>query len=140
MAQTKATKPGKPKSPKVTKKDLEAQAQEILAKAEERGVTSNFFFVTTFQRYQVQLKILADLEKAIKEYGPTVTKEYVKGRGNLMSNPAIKDYNATCSAANSTVTTLLNIIDKLGDSPEKSGKDKEPVSSIEVIRAKFGIG
>ena len=89
---------------------LQAQANEILAKAQERGVQSNFFFVTTFKRYQVQMQILTDLEKAIKEYGATVTKEYVKGRQNLVANPAITEYNKTATAANGTVATLLNII------------------------------
>ena len=93
-----------------TKKTLQEQANEILAKAEERGVQSNFFFVTTFKRYQVQMQILTDLEKAIKEYGATVTKEYVKGRQNLVANPAITEYNKTATAANGTVATLLNII------------------------------
>ena len=90
--------------------DLQAQANEILAKAQERGVQSNFFFVTTFKRYQVQMQILTDLEKAIKEYGATVTKEYVKGRQNLVANPAITEYNKTVTAANGTVATLMNII------------------------------
>ena len=65
-------------------KSLQEQANEILEQAERRGVSSNFFFVTTFKRYQVQMKILSDLEKAIGEYGATVTKEYVKGRQNLV--------------------------------------------------------
>lgn len=89
---------------------LQEQANEILAKAEERGVQSNFFFVTTFKRYQVQMRILTDLERAIAEYGATVTKEYVKGRQNLVANPAITEYNKTATAANGTVTTLMNII------------------------------
>lgn len=99
--------------PDLKKKSLQEQANEILAKAEERGVQSNFFFVTTFKRYQVQMKILADLEKAILEYGATVTKEYVKGRQNLVANPAITEYNKTSTAANGTVTTLMNIIRNL---------------------------
>ena len=89
---------------------LQEQANEILARAQEKGVQSNFFFVTTFKRYQVQMQILTDLEKAIKEYGATVTKEYVKGRQNLVANPAITEYNKTATAANGTVATLLNII------------------------------
>ena len=90
---------------------LQEQANEILAQAEERGVSSNFFFRTTFKRYQVQMQILTDLEKAIKEYGATVTKEYVKGRQNLTANPAISEYNKTATAANGTVTTLIKIIE-----------------------------
>ena len=66
---------------------LNEQAQEILRIAEQHGVEQNFFFLTTFKRYQVQLQILNDLEKTIKEDGTLVTKEYVKGRkGLLFSN------------------------------------------------------
>ena len=50
-----------------SKLSLQEQADKILEQAEARGVSSNFFFVTTFKRYQVQMKILTDLEKAIKD-------------------------------------------------------------------------
>lgn len=94
-----------------TKMTIQEQAAEVLKRAEERGVQTNFFFVTTFKRYQVQMKILADLEKAIEEHGMTVTKEYVKGRQNLVINPAITEYNKTATAANNTVSTLVKIVD-----------------------------
>lgn len=97
---------------------LQEQANEVLKQAEERGVSSNFFFVTTFKRYQVQMKILADLEGAIAEHGATVTKEYVKGRENLVANPAITEYNKTSTAANGTVSTLINIIKTLSNEPD----------------------
>lgn len=92
------------------KLSLTEQAQEIIRIAEESGVQSNFFFLTTFKRYQVQLTMLDELEKAIKEDGTTVTKEYVKGRKNVYSNPALKDYNTTTDSANRTVATLMKII------------------------------
>ena len=92
------------------KMNLNEQAQEILRIAEEGGVQTNFFFVTTFKRYQVQIQILNDLEKALKENGTLVTKEYVKGRKNLYDNPAINAYNRTTDSANKTVTTLMKII------------------------------
>ena len=95
------------------KMTLQEQANEILQKAEERGVQSNFFFVTTFKRYQVQMRTLQELENAIAEYGATVTKEYVKGRQNIVVNPAITEYNKTATAANGTVATLMNIIKSL---------------------------
>ena len=97
---------------------LQEQANKLLEQAEQRGVSSNFFFVTTFKRYQVQLKILSDLEKAINEYGATITKEYVKGRQNLVANPAITEYNKTATAANGTVSTLINIIKTLSNEPD----------------------
>lgn len=97
---------------------LQEQANQLLEQAQERGVSSNFFFVTTFKRYQVQMKILSDLEKAINKYGATVTKEYVKGRQNLVANPAITEYNKTATAANGTVSTLINIIKTLSNEPD----------------------
>lgn len=97
---------------------LQEQADALLQQAEEGGVKQNFFFATTFKRYQVQMQILASLEKAIREYGPTVTKEYVKGRQNLTTNPSITEYNKTATAANGTVQTLINIIKTLSDEPD----------------------
>lgn len=93
-----------------TKSELKKQASQILKMAEARGVQNNFFFATTFKRYLTQLEILERLEAAINEYGPTVTKEYVKGRENLVANPAINEYNKTATAANGTVKTLMDII------------------------------
>lgn len=104
---------------------LQEQANEILARAQERGVSSNFFFVTTFKRYQVQMKILSDLEKAIAEYGATVTKEYVKGRENLVANPAITEYNKTSTAANGTVATLIRIVESMTDETKEGNKLQE---------------
>ena len=89
---------------------LEEQASRIMEQAEARGLTNNYFFVTTFQRYQMQIEILDKLEEAIREHGATVTKEYVKDRKNLVANPAIVEYNKTSTAANGTVSTLLNIL------------------------------
>ena len=109
---------------------LQQQADEVLKQAQERGVSSNFFFVTTFKRYQVQMRILSDLEKAIAEYGATVTKEYVKGRQNLVANPAITEYNKTATAANGTVSTLINIIKTLGDEEGQGGKLQDLIASL----------
>ena len=100
------------------KMSLQEQANRILEQAQEKGVQSNFFFVTTFKRYQVQMATLAQLEEAIKEHGPTVEKDYVKGRQNLVVNPAITEYNKTSTAANGTVSTLINIIKTLSNEPD----------------------
>lgn len=102
------------------RKSLQEQASELLDAAEKRGVSSNFFFVTTFKRYQVQMKILAQLEDEINNGGVLITKTYVKDAPNLMENPAIKAYNSTAAAANATVGVLINIIRSL------SGVDPTP--------------
>ena len=97
------------------KTSLQDQANELLERAEEKGLQTNFFFKTTFKRYQVQMNILADLERHIKEEGSTVTKEYVKGRGNIYVNPSIVSYNKTAVSANQTVATLINILKAFSD-------------------------
>lgn len=112
----------------MAKMSLNEQAQEILRIAEESGVQSNFFFLTTFKRYQVQLNMLNQFEKTMNEQGMLVTKEYVKGRKNLYSSPAVKDYNSTTDSANRTVATLLKIIRNFNvdDNPE----DEDPLLKI----------
>jgi hypothetical protein len=102
---------------------LNEQANEILAIAEKHGVEQNFFFLTTFKRYQVQINILNDLERQIKEQGSLVTKEYVKGRENIYTHPAISEYNKTATAANQTVTTLVKIIKELRDNESDAGSE-----------------
>jgi hypothetical protein len=112
------------------KADLHKQAEEIIKIAESSGVQSNYFFVTTFKRYQVQLNILTELEKSMDDSGMLVTKEYVKGRGNLYANPAVAEYNRTTDSANKTVSTLLKIIKNFGVSEDN--EDVDPL--MEMIR------
>ena len=107
----------------MARQTLNEQAQEILRIAEQHGVEQNFFFITTFKRYQVQINILNDLEKAIATDGTLVTKEYVKGRGNVYTHPAISEYNKTSTAANQTVQTLMKIITTLRDE-SSDGEDE----------------
>ena len=113
-----------------TKKSLDEQAHEIMKMAEETGVQTNFFFVTAFKRYQVQLSNLGELEKAIKETGTLVTKEYVKGRANIYVNPAVTEYNKTTDSANRTVTTLMKIIKGFAKEDEERDADYDPLMAI----------
>lgn len=94
----------------MAKKNLQQQANEIIKIAEASGVQSNFFFVTTFKRYQVQLEILDELKKVLDDEGMLVTKEYVKGRKNLYASPAVAEFNKTTDSANKTVGALMKII------------------------------
>lgn len=95
--------------------NLNDKAKELLEMAQQAGVEQNFFFVSTFKRYQVQLNILAQLEAEIKKAGVLVTKQYVKGRENVYTHPAVTDYNRTATAANQTVQTILKIITTLAE-------------------------
>ena len=116
------------------KLSLQEQAQEVLRIAQEHGVEQNFLFITTFQRYQVQLKILADLQKKIQEDGSLVTKEYVKGRENIYTHPAISEYNKTCTSANQTVATLIKIIKSLRDNDADNEGEDELLKALGITR------
>ena len=110
------------------KMNLQELADEIIKVAEESGVQSNFFFMTTFKRYQVQLNILAELEKTLKAEGMLVSKEYVKGRKNLYANPAVAEYNKTTDSANKTVATLMRILKNFNVDEER--EDDDPLVRI----------
>jgi len=107
-------------------KSLNEQAEEILRIAETSGVQSNFLFITVFKRYQVQLNNLTKLEIALKQdTRPTVNKEYVKGRENVVIHPLIQQYDKTTDSANKTVATLLRIIRtfSVGENQDLDRKD-----------------
>lgn len=113
---------------KADKAKLQRQASEIMRIAEESGVQSNYLFATTFQRYQVQLQILDKLEEAMADEGMLVSKEYVKGRKNLYSNPAVSEYNRTTDSANKTVATLMRIIHNFAMGEQQ--EDEDPLMSM----------
>ena len=103
------------------KVDLDEQAAEILRKATEKGIEHSYMFVTTYKRYQEHLLHLVALQEAIEKEGLTVTKEYVKGRGNLYINPAISAYNQTAGAADKTAQLLMKFIDQAPRDDGESG-------------------
>lgn len=107
---------------------LDQQAEMIEKQAEASGLQSNYFFVTTFDRYKTQIKILSELKARIEEDGALVTKEYVKGRGNLYTHPAISEYNRTTDSANKTVSTLIKIINGFKEDQKES--DIDPLMAI----------
>jgi len=104
-----------------------ATADDIRRLAESNGVEDNYFFATTFERYQVQLSILESLKEAIAEEGMLVSKEYVKGRKNVYTNPAVAEFNRTTDSANKTVATLMRIIKNFG---VESTDDADPLMEM----------
>lgn len=112
--------------------NLNEQAKEILRIAQEHGVEQNFFFITTFKRYQVQINILNELEKKINEDGTLVTKEYVKGRENVYTHPAINEYNKTATASNNTLITLIKIIKELRKDDSEDEQQDELLKALGI--------
>ena len=107
---------------------LQEQAEEIKKLAEESGVQTNFFFITTFDRYLSQLAILEELKASIEDNKSLVEQTYVKGRTNVVLNPAIRAYNSTTDSANKTVACLMRIIN--GFKNENEAEDVDPLLSI----------
>ena len=100
--------------------------KEIKQLAKENGVDNNPLFSTTLDRYETQLEVLASLKakisEAVVENKTLVTKEYVKGRENYYTHPAISEFNKTTDSANKTVATLMKIIKAFNDGDD-SGAD-----------------
>lgn len=117
-----AKKPSRAAKPKKSKESaMSKAAAELIRMAEEGGVEQNYFFTTTFERYKMQLNVLDRLKKEIDGGELLITKEYIKGRANLMPNPAVTEYNKTSLSANQTVVTLLRIIKTFASGPVLGG-------------------
>ena len=101
-------------------------AEKIKKAAENAGAESNYLFLTTFNRYEMQLKILDDLEKEISKGEVMIEKTYIKGSGNLCIHPAIKTYNVTADSANKTARTLLSILKEF----DFLGGDDDPLVAM----------
>ena len=95
-------------------KEIERQESEILELARQAGVSETYLFTTTFERYRVLIRTCESLRKAFENEDVTVSKEYVKGRENIVLNPAIRAYNTTATTANKTAESLLKLVDSLG--------------------------
>ncbi len=99
-------------------KKLEEQERSILQKAEENGLECDYLFATSFARYKRQIRTLVALDavvgEAIDNGDVLVSKEYVKGKGNLQIHPAIAQFDRTTDSANKTVATLLKIFKTWG--------------------------
>ena len=102
------------------KTDFKDRIEEILKEAERLGLSDNYFFQTTLERYQKQMTLLKDLGKEVDKYGATIVKTNVKGSENIAVNPALTEYNKTSSAANGTVATLINIIKSAKPAEDKA--------------------
>ena len=108
------------------------QVEAILEQARELGLTENFFFSTTFRRYQTQISILEKIEAELAK-APIVVEKTYNGVANQYSNPLIADYNKTAQGANGTVTTLCKIMAQAQQ--QAPAKDSAPVSPLAELMA-----
>jgi len=85
-------------------------AKKILEIAGEYGMTDDHLFRTTLERYEQLNKIMQKLQDVINQEDTLTEKEYVKGRKNIYTHPAIAEYTKTAATANQTAQTLVRII------------------------------
>ncbi len=104
----------------MSKKENATTYDELLSLAEEYGVQDNAMFVAAAEQYDTQSRVIKMIKDSILENGsPITTKEYVKGRENVLPHPLIKELPKHSDSANKTLQTMLDIINKLGRKQEK---------------------
>ena len=102
------------------KKEKVTTYDELMTLAEEYGVQENALFISAARQYDIQSKVIEMIRGRLEEDGsPVVTKEYVKSRENVYTNPLIKELPKHSDSANKTLQTMLDIINKLGRKQEK---------------------
>ena len=112
-------------------KTLEAQEKKIMAEAKRAGVADSYLFQTTFDRYKTQVRMCIQLSDAMEKEPLLVTKEYVKGRQNVVANPLIQAINQSFTGANKSAETLVRLI-KAADKAEAKQPKKDPL--LEALR------
>lgn len=101
------------------------ELKEIEEAAKAANCDTNFFYRTTLDRYVDQLDLLEKARKSIEEDGLTIIQITPRGAEREIPNPAVQTYNQTASASNSTVQTLLRIVQTYKFMAAKEDEDDE---------------
>ena len=117
-------KTAKPPSLTAACKKYSKELKEIEDAAKAANCDTNFLYRSTLDRYLILIELLAKAEEDMKK-GLTITKITPKGAEMEIANPAIQIYNQTASAANSTVSTLLRVIQQFKFMVANAGEDDD---------------
>ena len=101
----------------------------FMERAENLGLADDYLFISTLERYKTQVQILSRLRKTIEAEDTIVTKEYIRGRENLYTHPAITEYNKTCDSTNKTAQTIDGLM-KSAFNIRKKEEDKDPLVTL----------
>ena len=118
-------KVAKPPTSTAACKKYSKELQEIEDAAKAANCDTNFLYRSTLDRYVTQLDLLTQAQTDMNRNGLTVVKVTPKGAEMEIANPAIQIYNQTASAANSTVSTLLRIVQTFKFMAAKVDEDDE---------------
>ena len=115
------------KPPSLTEacKKYRKELKEIEDAAKAANCDTNFLYRSTIDRYLILIELLAKAEEDMKRNGLTIKKVTPKGAEMEIANPAIQIYNQTASAANSTVSTLLRVIQQFKFMVANAGEDDD---------------
>lgn len=92
---------------------------DLMKLAKRFSVEDNEMFISCAKQYEMQTNLIDKMKRAIEDDEMLVTKEYVKGRENVMANPLIKELPKHYDSANKTLGIMLNIIEAMGSREEK---------------------
>lgn len=92
---------------------------QLKALAKSYGVDRNPVVLELIGKYDSQKAVIAKVQAEIEEVGLTVTKEYVKGRENLVQNPLLDVYQKHQDSLSRTLDSLTDAIIKFGTTPAK---------------------
>lgn len=98
--------------------------ESILAAAKDASPNAKLLLTTTLNRYQMQIKMMSDLQSDIMSRGVLVPVPGTRSKKNTTPNPSVAEYARVASAANSTAKTLLVILKEM-DSPLAGVKDED---------------
>lgn len=87
---------------------------DLVALARRYGVDTNEIFISCAKQYDLQSQVIEKMKENLQDNDFLVTKEYVKGRENIMANPLVKELPKHMDSANKTLGMMLNIIQTLG--------------------------
>lgn len=89
--------------------------------AKEYGVGKNPIVLELISKYEAQKDVIRRVQAEIDRIGLTCTKEYVKGRENLVHNPLLDVYQKHQDGLNRTLDSLTDAIIKFGTTPARTG-------------------
>lgn len=96
--------------------------EELLQLAEDYEVNENPIILELVGKYNEQKKMLQKIQTQIRKDGLTCTKEYVKGRENLVANPLLDIFQKHQDSSSKTLATLTDAIIKFGTTPAKKSR------------------
>ena len=94
-------------------KDFEEKLEMLKARADEAGVGGNVIFAERLEVYKNQVRQLNLLAEEVNNGGVVCEKTYIKGKPNLQSSPALKEYTRIADSSNKTVATIIRLINSL---------------------------